>query len=156
MDAVTYLPDDLETKIDRASMAVSLETRAPLLQADIAAFAWSLPMEMKIRSGQGKHLLRQLLYRYVPREIVDRPKQGFEPPMAEWLRGPLQSWADDLFASASLDCGGLVDPAPIRHRWQEHRSGRRNWAFHLWVILMLQGWLKHERSLGHDVRMGRS
>src|SRR5690606_29624813 len=155
MDAATYLPDDLETKIDRASMAVSLETRAPLLQADVAAFAWSLPMNMKIRPGQGKHLLRQLLYRYVPREIVDRPKQGFEPPMAEWLRGPLRSWTDDLLTSADLDCGGLVDPAPIRQRWHEHRSGRRNWAFHLWIILMLQGWLKHEQNLGHRIGMSR-
>lgn len=140
MDAQLYLPDDLETKIDRASMAVSLEARAPLLQADLASFAWSLPMDMKVRGGRGKHLLRQVLYRHVPPALIDRPKQGFDPPLRDWLRGPLRGWADDLIGSEQLSCGGLFDPRPVRARWQEHRSGRRNWAFQLWTVLMLQSW----------------
>jgi asparagine synthase (glutamine-hydrolysing) len=140
MDAALYLPDDLETKIDRASMAVSLEVRAPLLQPALAEFAWSLPMAMKYKAGRGKHLLRQVLYRHVPQALVDRPKQGFDPPLRDWLRGPLRDWADDLIASDDLSCGGLFDPRPVRSRWAEHRSGRRNWAFPLWVVLMLRSW----------------
>lgn len=140
MDAALYLPDDLETKIDRASMAVSLEVRAPLLQPTLAEFAWSLPMAMKYQAGRGKHLLRQVLYRHVPQALIDRPKQGFDPPLRDWLRGPLRDWADDLIASDDLSCGGLFDPRPVRNRWAEHRSGRRNWAFPLWVILMLRSW----------------
>lgn len=146
LDAATYLPDDLETKIDRASMAVSLEARAPLLQPDLARFAWSLPLDMKIKNNKGKHLLRQVLYRHVPPELVDRPKQGFEPPLRKWLEGPLRTWADDLIGSKMLDCGGLIDPAPVRKRWLEHRSGRRNWAFPLWVVIMLQAWLRTEKG----------
>ena len=139
-DAVTYLPDDLLVKVDRASMAASLETRAPLLNHDIVRFAWGLPSRFKIRDGKGKQVLRAVLDRHVPRSLMDRPKQGFEPPLADWLRGPLRDWAQSLIASDRLEDGGFLDPEPIRAVWEEHLKGQRNWHFELWNVLMLQSW----------------
>ena len=140
LDALTYLPDDLLVKIDRASMAVGLEARAPLLDHHIAEFAWSLPPALMLEGG-AKRVLREALYRRVPRALVDRPKQGFEPPIADWLRQGLRDWADDLLSPARLARTGFVDPAVVAARWREHRSGRRSWAYPLWNVLMLEAWL---------------
>jgi asparagine synthase (glutamine-hydrolysing) len=140
IDAVTYLPDDLLVKIDRASMAVGLEARAPLLDPRIAEFAWSLPPELAIKSGP-KLVLREVLYRRVPRCLVDRPKRGFEPPIGRWLRDALRDWADDLLCPARLRRHGFVAAEVVAKRWSEHRAGRRNWTYPLWNVLMLEAWL---------------
>ena len=140
LDSVTYLPDDILTKVDRATMAVALEARVPLLNHKVVEFAWTLPLDLKIRDGQSKWALRQVLYRHVPRELVDRPKQGFSIPLAAWLRGPLRDWAEALLAPAALAADGLLNPVPVRHAWAEHLTGRRDHAHALGAVLMLQAW----------------
>lgn len=140
-DALNYLSDDILHKVDRAAMAVSLETRVPFLDPDVAEFAVRIPPSMKVREGRGKWLVRQVLYKYVPHELVDRPKTGFSIPLAEWLRGPLRGWAGDLLAPGRLRQQGLFAPAAIATRLNEHMAGRRDHAYWLWNVLMAQSWL---------------
>ena len=144
LDTMTYLPDDILVKVDRAAMGVSLETRVPLLDHRLVEFAWQLPLNMKIRDGQGKWLLKQLLYRYVPQELVDRPKMGFGVPLDAWLRGPLKDWAESMIDTKQLKQQGYLNPALVGDKWRQHQSGRRNESRALWSVLMFQAWLAEQ------------
>lgn len=142
LDLMTYLPDEVLAKVDRATMGTSLEARVPLLDHRVVEFAWQLPLSLKLHDGQGKYPLRQILYKYVPKELIERPKMGFCVPIDDWLRSDLRDWAGDLLSSERLKREGFFDVSAIQEKWQEHSSGKRNWQNHLWSVLMFEMWLE--------------
>ena len=145
MDMMTYLTDDILVKLDRAAMAVSLETRVPFLNTEVIDFAWRLPINMKIRNNKGKWILREVLKKYMPNKIIDRPKMGFGIPIDKWLRGSLLDWAENLLDDQKLKQQGYFQSALVRNMWKEHLSGKRNHQYELWDILMFQSWLEEKK-----------
>jgi asparagine synthase (glutamine-hydrolysing) len=142
LDLITYLPDDVLTKVDRASMAYGLEARVPFLDHRVVEFAWRIPLRWKIRSGKGKWILRRLLTKYLPQAVFERPKTGFGVPIGTWLREGLRDWADDMLSESTLHEHGFFDAKRVHSMWIQHRGGERNWQQHLWCILMFESWLE--------------
>jgi asparagine synthase (glutamine-hydrolysing) len=147
LDSISYLPDDILTKVDRASMAVGLEVRVPLLDHRVVELSWRLAPRLKLRNRVGKWLLRQIAYKYVPKGLLERPKMGFAVPIDQWLRGPLKEWAADLLNPSTMSSDGLLNWAPISEKWREHQTGARNWQHFLWNALMFAAWRReHSRN----------
>lgn len=145
LDLVTYLPGDILTKVDRATMGVSLEGRVPFLDPQVAEFAWRLPLSQKVRGGEGKRILKQFVHRFVPHTLMDRPKTGFGVPIGQWLRGPLREWAESLLGRSEISAAGFFDADLVVPHWEQHVSGQRNWESKLWPLLMFQAWLEDTR-----------
>ena len=142
LDTTFYLPNDILVKLDRASMAVGLEARVPFLDHKLFEFAWRLPLNLKIRKGVGKWILREVLNSYLPRPLYERPKMGFSVPLGSWLRHDLREWAEDLLNPNNLRCAGYFEPEIIQTVWKEHLSGAHNHQYQLWPVLMFQAWLE--------------
>jgi asparagine synthase (glutamine-hydrolysing) len=145
-DFLTYLPDDILVKVDRAAMSNSLETRAPFLDHRVVEHAFRLPLKYKVRDGQSKWILRQILYRHVPQKLIERPKMGFGIPVEDWLRTRLRPWAEELLSKERLEEHGFLDTQTITNKWTEHVSGKRNWISPIWTVLMFQAWFKHHAA----------
>jgi len=146
IDTSQYMVDDILVKVDRAAMANSIETRVPMLDHRVVEFAWQLPLDYKIKNGIGKNILRDVLYKHVPRELIERPKKGFSIPLAQWLRGPLREWAENLLSEQRLQVEDYFYVEPIQKIWKEHLSGKQDHATRLWSILMFQAWLDEQNS----------
>ena len=144
-DSMTYMTDDILCKVDRAAMGVSLETRVPFLDHRIVELAWQMPLQTKIKNNQGKWPLREILYKRVPKELIERPKAGFGIPLGDWLRGPMKDWAEALIEPERLTEEGFLNPELVRVIWNEHQEQKRNWSFKLWSILMFQSWLEYNK-----------
>ena len=147
MDMLSYLPDDILTKVDRAAMHVSLETRVPFLNHKIVEYAMKIPLKLKVKDGVGKWILREVLYKYVPKNLMERPKMGFGVPIGTWLRGPLKSWAEELICEDRLKREGYFDASMVREKWMEHQTGKRNWQHLLWCVLMFQTWKNEQENV---------
>ena len=141
LDALTYLPDDILTKVDRASMGVGLEVRVPFLDRRVVELAWRVPLSMKIKNSQGKWLVRQVLYKYVPKRLIERPKAGFAMPVGQWIRGPMREWANALLNDSRIQHEGYFNHIMVSSMWREHLNGSHDWSSRLWAILMFQSWL---------------
>ena len=141
LDLITYLPNDILVKVDRASMASSLESRMPFLDHKLIEYAWKIPHSLKYKNGEGKWILKQILKNYVPKDLTERPKKGFGIPLDTWLRGPLKDWAENLLNEKRLSQEGYFNPKLIRDKWKEHLSNKKNWQYDLWNILMFQAWI---------------
>lgn len=145
LDTLNYLPNNVLTKLDRTSMAVSLESRVPLLDHRLVEFAWSIPLHQKLRNGDGKWLCRQLLKNYLPASCVDQPKRGFAVPVGQWLNASLREWAEELLSEDSLAATAILNTQAIRKRWQQHTRGQMNWEHHLWDVLVFVSWFRRYR-----------
>ena len=142
LDFLTYLPDDILVKLDRAAMASSLETRVPFLDHNLIEYVFKIPHSLKFRNGHGKWILKKILNQYVPKNLTERPKMGFEIPLGSWLRGPLRDWAENLLNEKRLNQENFFNAKLVRNKWLEHLNGKKNWHHHLWDILMFQAWLE--------------